>query len=90
MARTILRVCKRFEWKGIPLQIAECEETYLNSQETIKIKRIIAPNGAGIEPGDGYRDTLKEIVRKTLEYLDRIEKRAGFDLMVQEMTKPIP
>ena len=81
----ITRVRKKFDYKGIPLQIVEREEPYMSAKVTMT--RVIAPNGGTIPIKINYKETLKSIVQKTIDFLTDREKE-GFDI-INELTKEI-
>jgi hypothetical protein len=84
----IIRVLKKFEYKGVEFRIALVERPYMNSDEPIQIREVLAPNG-GILPVYNYnhRTPLKEIMRLAKEAIDKFES-LGVDI-VNECTKEL-
>lgn len=82
----ILKIRKKFQYKGIELQIVDTEEI-LYLERTANFLRVIAPNGGIVPVNIQINETLKSIVQKTIEKLDGFEKR-GCDVIV-ELTKEI-
>ena len=83
----ILRTKRKFNYKGVELRIVEVEEPYMNSGDTVKITRVIAPNN-GIIPLQLVRNqTIKSIIETTIRVLDGFNDR-GVDV-VDELTKEI-
>lgn len=83
----IIRTKRKFNYKGIEIRIVEVEEPYMNSEETVKVTRVIAPNN-GIIPLQLVRNqTLKSIIDTTIRVLDGFSGR-GADV-VDELTKEI-
>jgi len=84
----ILRVLKKFEYKGVEFRIALVERPYMNSNESIQIREVLAPNG-GTLPVYNYnhRTTLNEIMRLAKEAIDDFES-LGADI-IDECTKEL-
>lgn len=82
-----MKVRKKFEYEGIELRIVDREETYMNSEYTMTVTRVLAPNGGLIPISIGRRQTLKSIVAETIEALDNF-KSMGADIK-KELCKPL-
>jgi len=80
-----MKVKKKFDYKGIELQIVDREEPYLNSGETITMTRVIAPNGGIIPVKITTRQTLASIALDTIKLLDTIAE-SGVNVE-EELTK---
>lgn len=74
-----MKVKKKFQYEGIELRIVERQETYMNSERTITIKRVLAPNGGVIPVKIQRNQTLKSIVKETIKTLDNF-KSIGADV----------
>ena len=72
-----MKVKKKFEYEGIELRIVEREETYMNSESTVTMKRVLAPNGGIIPVKIQHRQTLKSIVEETIKTLDNFKSRGA-------------
>lgn len=83
----IIKIRKKFDYKGIPLQIVEREEPYLSAKEPLNMTRVIAPNGGTIPIKINHKETLKSIVQKTIDFLNYMNKRGGD--VINELTKEI-
>ena len=77
-----MKVKKKFEYEGIELRIVEREETYMNSESTLTMTRVLAPNGGVIPVKIQYRQTLKSIVEETVKTLDNF-KSMGVDIKAE-------
>lgn len=82
----ILKIRKKFDYKGLELQIVEREEPYMNAKEPMVMTRVLAPNG-GMIPIRDYGKTLKSMQEATVRLLEDFEKR-GADVK-KELTKKI-
>lgn len=83
----IIKVKKKFDYKGLELKIVEREEPYMNGKEPLKMTRVIAPNGGMIPVKISRRQTLKSIIEDTKILLDDFEKRGAN--VKEELTKVI-
>lgn len=72
-----MKVKKKFTFEGLNFQIVEREETYLNSEDTMKMLRVIAPNGGIIPIQIMHRETLKSIAAKAINFLTDCMKRGA-------------
>jgi len=72
-----MKVKKKFEYEGIELRIVDREETYLNSTDTMTMRRVIAPNGGLIPVKIQHRQTLKSIVEDTINLLNDFKRRGA-------------
>jgi hypothetical protein len=79
------KIKKKFDYNGIELKIVEREEYYLNSGETMKMIRVIAPSGGVIPVKIRHKQTLKSIIEDTIETLDNFNS-VGMDVK-NELTK---
>lgn len=81
-------VRKKFLYDGIELRIVERDEHYMNKDDiTMRMTRVLAPNGGSIPFSIGHKWTLKKIIEKCTESLD-VFKSMGADVK-EELTKPV-
>jgi hypothetical protein len=87
---TIKRLCKKFTWQGIELQIVLRDEPYMNAREPLEMKRVIAPNG-GVVPDNCWQsgDSLKVIAQKTCWMLDGMAERGDLAAIKHELTREL-
>lgn len=83
----ILRTKKKFTYEGIELRIVEREEPYMNSGATVKMIRVLSPNGGRMPIQISKGDTLKVIQEKTISALENF-KSLGANVK-KELTKKI-
>jgi hypothetical protein len=83
----IIKVKKKFDYKGTELRIVEREEPYMNAKEPLIMTRVIAPNDGMIPVNISRKQTLKSIIEDTTILLDDFEKRGAN--IKQELTKPL-
>jgi hypothetical protein len=81
----IIKVRKRFNYKGVELRLVDSEEYYMNGRDPLIMKRVVTPNDHSIPINFSHRQTLKSMVEQTIAFLDNTEKR-GFDV-VKELNK---
>lgn len=77
-----MKVKKKFKYEGIELRIVEKEESYMNSEITMTMLRVLAPNNGVIPVKIQYRQTLKSIVEETIKTLDNF-KSMGADIKAE-------
>ena len=83
-----MKTRKKFTYDGIELIIAEVDEPYMNATETVKVTRVIAPNGGHLPLYNLRRkQTLKSIESDAVALLDGL-KKIGADI-VKELTGAI-
>jgi hypothetical protein len=80
-----MKVKKKFDYNGIPLQIVEREEPFFNA--TVTLTRVIAPNGGTIPVALMRNETLKSIVAKTIAALDDFAARGAN--VIETLTNPL-
>ena len=80
-----MKIKKRFEYEGVELKIVEREESYMNSDSTLTMTRVLAPNGGVVPVTIQHRQTLKSIVSETIRVLNGFKKR-GCDVQ-HELTR---
>ncbi|MFT6125842.1 MAG: actin-related protein [Flavobacteriaceae bacterium] len=83
----IIKVKKKFDYKGTELRIVEREEPYMNAKEPLIMTRVIAPNNGMIPVNISRKQTLKSIIEDTIILLDDFEKRGAN--IKQELNKVI-
>jgi actin-related protein len=83
----IIKVKKKFDYKGTELRIVEREEPYMNAKEPLIMTRVIAPNDGMIPVNISRKQTLKSIIEDTIILLDDFEKRGAN--IKQELNKVI-
>lgn len=75
-----MKIKKIFHYEGIELRIVEVEEEkYLNSESTMTMIRVLAPNNGIIPINIQHRQTLKNIVEETIKTLNNF-KSLGADV----------
>lgn len=72
-----MKVKKTFLYEGIELKIIERDEPYMNSPEPVKMTRVIAPNGGIIPINIHRKETLKSMVKKTINQLNGFKVRGA-------------
>jgi hypothetical protein len=83
----ILRIKKKFDYKGLELRIVSREEPYMNSKSPIIMTRVLAPNGGVIPVVIKRGQTLKSIQAVTEAMLNSLKKR-GADVK-SELTREL-
>ena len=63
-------VKKKFMYDDIELRIVEVDVPYLNSGSTVKVTKVIAPNGGTIPLSIKWKQTLKSIAEETINTLN--------------------
>ena len=82
-----MKVKKKFEYNGVPLQIVERLEPYMNATVPLMMTRVIAPNGGSVPVSIGHRDSLKAIIAKTIAALDGFAERGAN--VIESLINPI-
>jgi hypothetical protein len=77
-----MKVKKKFKYEGVELRIVEREETYMNSESTMTMTRVLAPNGGVIPVKIQRKQTLKSIAEETVKTLDNF-KSMGADVKTE-------
>ena len=84
----IVRVLKKFEFKGLEFRIALVERPYMNNDKLLRVREVLAPNG-GTVPVFNYnhRTPLKEIQQKAIEVMKYYESLSAN--IIDECTKKL-
>lgn len=80
--RTIMKIIKTFDYKGIELKIVSRKIPYLNSY--ITAREVIAPNEGVVPYTIGHRETLKNIIKNVINVLNDYD-RHGYNV-IDELT----
>lgn len=83
-----MKVIKRFQYEGVELQIVERDEPYMSNGLTVRMTRVIAPNGGIVPVQLKRKQTQKSIVEDTINLLDGLRER-GADVK-GILTKELP
>ena len=82
-----MKVKKKFKYDDIELRIVEREELYMNSGSTVRMTRVMAPNGGTVPIQIQRKQTLKSIAEETIRILNGFKER-GADIK-KELTKKL-
>lgn len=80
-----MKIKKRFMYREVELRIVEKDEPYMDSGQTVKVVKVIAPNGGTIPLTLRHKQTLKSIIEDTIKALDNFESLGAN--VIQELTK---
>ena len=83
----IIKVKRKFYYKGIELRIVDRKESCANATRSIIATRVLSENGGTLPIYMSYKETQESIISRTIEFLDRVEK-SGADV-VKELTKEL-
>lgn len=73
----IIKIKKKFNYKGLELQIVERPEKYMNSLDLINVTRVLGPNSGVIPVILKHKQTLKSIIEDVVLLLDGFEARGA-------------
>lgn len=74
---THFKVKKKFYYEGILLRIVEREEPYMNSEKSLVMTRVLAPNDEALPIQISSRQTLTSIVTASIAMLDGFKQRGA-------------
>lgn len=80
----IIKVKRKFYYKGIELRIVDREEPYMNATRPVIVTRVLSENGGTIPIGMSHKETQKSIISRTIEFLGCMEKLGAN--VVKELT----
>ena len=84
-----MKVLKTFTYEGIEMRIVKRSEPYMNSGETVEVRRVMGPNGGVIPLQIGHRETLKSIQQRAIEMLEGFRANKGLEAVKEELTKDL-
>lgn len=85
MKLEIIRVLKKFTFRGMEFRIVKAKVPYMNSGEGVVVRKVLAPNDREIPVTFNRNDTLKAIQQNTINALFTFES-LGADIK-EECTK---